>query len=141
MTTKKKTLLSFAGAVVVLGFIVVCFVGAVVGFVLYQVNHSEAAARGRDFLRNNETLRADIGEVKDFGSIVSGQINFHNNTGAAILNFKVIGERKTVNAKVQLLLRNRTWTVVEAAYVNSSGQTVGLLNPYDTKLLIPLLIA
>ena len=105
------------------------------------MNHSEAAARGRDFLRNNETLRADIGEVKDFGSIVSGQINFHNNTGAAILNFKVIGERKTVNAKVQLLLRNRTWTVVEAAYVNSSGQTVGLLNPYDTKLLIPLLIA
>ena len=139
--TKKKTLLTFAGAVVVLGFIVVCFVGAIVGFVLYQVNHSEAAARGRAFLRNNETLRADIGPVKDFGSIVSGQINFHNNTGAAILHFKVIGERKTVNAKVQLLLRNSTWTVVEAAYVNSSGQTVGLLNPYDTKLLIPLLIA
>jgi len=139
--TKKKTLLTLAGVVVVLGFIVVCFVGAVVGFVLYQVNHSEAAARGRDFLRGNEMLRTDIGEVKDFGSIVSGQINFHNNTGAAILHFKVIGERKTVNAKVELVLRNRIWTVVDAAYVDSSGKTVGLLNPYDTKLLIPLLIA
>ena len=139
--TAKKTFLTFAGAVAVLGFIVACFVGAIVGFVLYQVNHSEAAARGRDFLRKNETLKADIGEVKDFGSIVSGQMNFHNKTGAAILHFKVIGERKTVNAKVELVLRNTTWTVVDAAYVNSSGKTVGLINPYDTKLLIPLLIA
>ena len=140
MTTKKIVLI-IGGVVIALGFLVICFVGAIVGFALYSVNHSEAAARSREFLRRNEKLQADIGPVKDFGSIVSGQINFHNNTGAAILNFKVIGERKTVNAKVQLLLRNRTWTVVEAAYVNSSGQTVGLLNPYDTKLLIPLLIA
>ena len=139
--TTKKILLTIGGVVVVLGFVVACFVGAIAGFVLYQLSQSEAAARGRDFLRNNETLQADIGPVKDFGSIVTGSISFHNNTGAATLHFKVIGERKTVNAKVELVLSNRTWTVVDADYVNSSGQAVGLLNPYDTKLLIPLLIA
>ena len=139
--TTKKILLTIGGVVVVLGFIVACFVGAIFGLALYQLGHSEAAARGRDFLRNNETLKADIGPVKDFGSIVTGNISFHDNTGAATLHFKVIGERKTVNANVELVLSNRTWTVVDADYVNSSGQAVGLLNPYDTKLLIPLLIA
>lgn len=139
--TTKKILLITGGVVIVLGFLVACFVGAIAGVVFYQLNHSEAASRGRDFLRNNQTLQADIGPVKDFGSIVTGRIGFNDNGGAAILNFKVIGERSTVNANVHLVLRNRTWTVVEAAYVNSSGQTVGLLNPYDTKLLVPLLIA
>lgn len=139
--TTKKMLLIIGGVVVVLGFLVVCFVGAIVGFALYQLSNSEAAARGREFLRNNETLQADIGPVKDFGSIVSGNISFRDNTGTAKLHFKVIGERKTVNATVDLVLSNRTWTVVEAVYVNSSGQTVELLNPYDAKVPIPLLIA
>jgi hypothetical protein len=139
--TTKKILLIIGGVVVVLAFLVICFVGAIVGFALYQVSNSEAASRGRDFLRNSEKLKADIGEVKDFGSIVTGNVSFHDATGTATLHFKVIGERKTVNATVELMLSNRTWTVTEAFYVNSSGQTVGLLNPYDTKIPIPLLIA
>jgi len=139
--TTKKILLMIGGVVVVLGLLVVCFVGAIVGFALYQVSNSEAAARGRDFLRNNEKLQADIGPVKDFGSIVTGNVSFDDGTGGATLHFKVIGERKTVNATVQLALNNRTWSVVEASYINSSGETVGLLNPYDSKLLIPLLVA
>ena len=139
--TTKKILLIIGGVVVVLAFLVICFVGAIVGFALYQVSNSEAASRGRDFLRNSEKLKADIGEVKDFGSIVSGNVSFQDATGAATLNFKVIGERKTVNATVELMLSNRTWSVTEAFYVNSSGQTVSLLNPYDTKIPIPLLVA
>ena len=124
-----------------LGFLVVCFVGGIVGFALYQLSNSEVAARGKDFLRKNETLQADIGTVKDFGSIVTGNVSFHDSAGAATLHFKVIGERKTVNATVQMMLSNRTWAVVEAFYVNSSGQTVALLNPYDTKLFIPRVAA
>ncbi|HSE18915.1 MAG TPA: hypothetical protein VLB46_17785 [Pyrinomonadaceae bacterium] len=139
--TTKKILLMIGGVVVVLGFLVLCFVGAIVGFALYQVSHSEAAARARDYLSNNEQLKADIGPVKDFGSIVTGNISFHNNTGEATLHLKVLGERKTVNASVELTLRNRTWIVVNAYYVNSAGETVNLQNPYDTKLLVPLLIA
>ena len=139
--TTKKILLIIGGVVVVLAFLVICFVGAIVGFALYQVSNSEAAARGRDFLRNSEKLKADIGEVKDFGSIVTGNVSFHDATGVATLHFKVIGERKTVNATVELMLSNRKWSVTEAFYVNSSGQTVGLLNPYDTKIHIPRLIA
>lgn len=139
--TTKKILLMIGGVVVVLGFLVVCFVGAIVGFAFYQLSHSEAAARGRDFLRKNEALTADIGTVKDFGSIVTGNVSFHNNTGAATLNFKVIGERKTVNATVELVLSNRMWMVTNAAYVNSSGQTISLLNPYEVKIPIPLLVA
>ena len=139
--TTKKILLIIGGVVVVLGLLVVCFVGAIVGFALYSVSHSEAAARGRDFLRHSEKLQADIGPVKDFGSIVTGNVNFRDNTGFATLHFKVIGEQKTVNATVNLMLSNRLWVVTEAFYVNSSGETVSLLNPYETKIRIPRLVA
>ncbi|HSL55451.1 MAG TPA: cytochrome c oxidase assembly factor Coa1 family protein [Pyrinomonadaceae bacterium] len=139
--TTKKILLVIGGVVLVLGFLVICFVGAIVGFALYQVGNSEAASRARDFLRRSEKLQADIGPVKDFGSIVTGKISLNENTGSAILYLKVIGERKTVNATVNLMLSNRRWVVTDAAYVNSSGMTVSLLNPYETKVLIPLLVA
>ena len=139
--TTKKILLIIGGVVVALGFLVVCFVGAIVGFALYQVNHSEAAARARDFLRHSDQLQADIGPVKDFGSIVTGNVSLYNSTGAATLHLKVMGERKTVNATVQLAFSNRTWSVIEANYINSTGQTVSLLNPYDAKLLIPRVAA
>ena len=139
--TTKRILLIIGGVVVALGFLVVCFVGAIVGFALYSVNHSEAAARARDFLRSNEQLQADIGPVKDFGSIVTGNVSFHDSAGAATLHLKVIGERKTVNATVDLAFNNRTWSVIEANYINSTGQTVSLLNPYDANILIPRLAA
>ena len=128
--------------VVVLGLVVVVFVGGIVGLALYQVGNSEAAAKAKDFLRNNEKLKQDIGEVKDFGSIVTGSVNLHNGNGEATLNLKVIGERKTVNASVDLVLvSGSTWRVSSASYVNESGQTIDLLDPYDSKILIPLLIA
>ena len=139
--TTKKILLIIGGVVVALGFLVACFVGAIVGFALYSVNHSEAAARARDFLRSNEKLRADIGPVKDFGSIVTGNVSFQDTTGAATLHLKVIGERQTVNATVDLAFSNRTWNVIEANYINSTGQTISLLNPYDANILIPRLAA
>jgi len=139
--TTKKILLTIGGVVVVLAFLVICFVGAIVGFALYQVSNSEAAARARDFLRKSEKLQADIGAVKDFGSIVTGNVSVSDSSGTATLNLKVIGERKTVNATVELLLSNRRWSVGSAYYVDSSGQKVQLLDPYDTKVLIPLLIA
>ncbi|HEY0367652.1 MAG TPA: cytochrome c oxidase assembly factor Coa1 family protein [Pyrinomonadaceae bacterium] len=139
--TTKKILLIIGGVVLVLGFLVICFVGAIVGFALYQVSNSEAAARARDFLRNDAKLQADIGTVKDFGRIVTGNVSFKDGTGAATMHLKVIGERKTVNATVELLLSNRTWRVMEASYVNSSGQTIHLLDPYETKILVRLLVA
>jgi hypothetical protein len=140
--TTKKILLMIGAVVVVLGFLVVCFVGAIVGFALYSLSRSEAAEHGRAFLRKNEKLQADIGPVKDFGRIVTGYAKLtDNNTSTATLHFKVIGERKTVNATVQLMLSNRVWVVTEAFYINSSGQGVELLNPYETKLRIPLLVA
>ena len=139
--TTKKILLIIGGVVLVLGFLVVCFVGAIVGFALYSVGNSEAASRARDFLRSNEKLQADIGPVKEFGSIVTGNVSLNDGNGAATLHLKVIGERQTVNATVELLLRNREWSVIGAHYENSSGQTIPLLDPYDTKLIIPRLVA
>jgi cell division protein FtsI/penicillin-binding protein 2 len=139
--TTKKMLLIIGGVVVVLGLLVICFVGAIVGFALYQVSNSEAAARARDFLQKSEKLQSDIGTVKDFGSIVTGNVSVYDASGTATLNLKVIGERKTVNATVELLLSNRMWSVGSAYYVNSSGQKIQLLDPYDTKIPIPLLVA
>lgn len=141
MTTKKVVLI-VAGVVVVLGFLVVLFVGGIVGFALYQVGNSEAAVKAKDFLRNSEKLKLETGEVKDFGRIVTGRFNLQNGNGEATVNLKVIGERKTVNASVQLfLVSGSNWRVSSASYVNASGQTIDLLNPFDSKILIPLLIA
>ena len=141
MTTKKIVLI-IVGVAGVLGLVVVLFVVGIVGFALYQVGNSEAARRSKDFLRANEKLKQDIGEVKDFGSIVTGSISLSGGSGNATVNLKVIGERKTVNASVGLVLvSGSSWRVSAASYVNDSGQTIDLLDPYDSKLLIPLLIA
>ena len=141
MTTKKIVLI-VGGVVVVLGFLVICFVGVIVGVALYSVGNSEAAARAKDFLRNNEKLKTDIGDVRDFGSIITGSDNFNNERGQATLQLKVIGTRKTVNATVDLVLvQGSAWRVSSASYVNESGQTIDLLDPYDTQLLIPQLVA
>lgn len=141
MTTKKVVLIVGA-VVVVLGLVVVLFVGGIAGFALYQIGNSEAADKARGFLRTSEKLKQDIGEVKDFGSIVTGSISFSSGGGRATINLKVIGERKTVNAAVDLVLvSGNTWRVSKASYVNDSGQTIELLDPYDSKLLIPRLVA
>ena len=141
MTTKKIVLI-VAGVVVVIGFLVVLFVGGIVGLALYQVGNSQAALKAKDFLRTSEKLKQDIGEVRDFGNIVTGSVNLQNGNGEATLNLKVIGEQETVNASVHLLLvSGSNWRVSSASYVNASGQTIDLLDPYDSKILIPLLIA
>ena len=141
MTTKKIVLI-VGGVVLVLAFLVVCFVGVILGLALYSVGNSEAAAKAKDFLRTNEKLKTDIGEVRDFGSIITGSVNFRNDSGEATLHLKVIGARKTVNATVDLVLvQGSTWRVSSASYVNESGQTIDLLDPYDTQVLIPQLVA
>ena len=138
MTTKKIVLI-IGGVVVTLGFLVVLFVGGIVGFALYSVGNSEAAVKARDFLRNSDKLKSDIGEVKDFGSIVTGSVSVSNGEGEATLNLKVIGDRKTVNASVHLVMvSGRTWRVSSASYVNTSGQTVELLDPYESRIRLRL---
>jgi len=141
MTTKKIVLI--AGAVVgVLALIAAVFVGGIIGVGLYQTGNSEAAARAKDFLRKNEKLKDDIGEVKDFGSIITANVRIDNNNGETTLKLKVIGAQKTVNASVDLIYtRNSAWRVSGASYINSSGQTIDLLNPYDSQNLIPQLTA
>jgi archaellum component FlaG (FlaF/FlaG flagellin family) len=136
--TTKKILLMVGGVVVVLGFLVVCFVAAIAGFALYQVGNSEAAARAKDSLRQSQKLKADIGAVKDFGRIVTGSVNLHDGRGEATLNLKVIGEQKTVNATVNLVLvSGSTWRVSSASYVDAAGETIDLLDPYDSKIFSP----
>lgn len=140
--TTKKILLIVGGVVIVLGLLVAIFVGGIVGFALYQVGNSEAAIKAKDFLRTSEKLQQDIGEVKDFGSIVTGSVNVSDGNGEATLHLKVIGAEETINASVRLVYVNRgEWRVSAADYVSKDGQTIDLLNPYDSKLLVPLLIA
>lgn len=136
MTTRKIVFI-IGGIVVAVVFLVVLFVGAIVGVTVYSINKSEAATTAKDFLRNNAALKQDIGEVQDFGSFVSGSINVLNDAGNATLHLKVIGARKTVNASVGLVYSNgRPWRVSSASYVNDHGETVNLLDPYDSKLLV-----
>jgi FlaG/FlaF family flagellin (archaellin) len=140
--TTKKIVFVVGAVVVVLALLAAVFVGGIVGVALYSVGNSEAAVKAKDYLRNSDKLADDIGAVKDFGSVVTGSVNVANNNGEATLNLKVIGERKTVNASVDLIYTNGSaWRVSAASYVNSSGQTVDLLDPYDSKILTPVLTA
>jgi len=141
MTTKKIIIIVVAVAMI-MGLLVVVFAGGIVGFAFYSIGHSEAAITAKDFLKNNQKLKDEIGDIKDFGSFVTGNINVHNDNGDATLNIKVIGERKTVNASVDMVYRSgRPWRVSSATYVNDAGQTVNLLNPYDSQRFIPQLVA
>ncbi|MGI8836353.1 MAG: cytochrome c oxidase assembly factor Coa1 family protein [Pyrinomonadaceae bacterium] len=131
--TTKKTIIIVVSIVVVLGFIVVLFVGGIVGAVFYSIGNSEAANVSKGFLRSNEQLKRDIGEVKDFGSFITGNINIKNGDGTAELSLKVVGERKTVNASVELMYRSgHQWRVTAASYKGEAGQTIDLLNPYES---------
>jgi glutamate/tyrosine decarboxylase-like PLP-dependent enzyme len=126
----KKIILIIAGIVAVLALIVALFVGAIAWFTFNTIGKSEAAHVARTFLRNNETLKQDIGEVKDFGSIITGNINVQNSDGEATLYLKVYGEKRTVNARVDLSYRNnRSWRVTGATY-ERAGNTIDLVQGY-----------
>lgn len=140
--TTKKILMIVVGVMVTIGLLVVVVVAGIVGFVFYQIGNSEAAATAKEFLRNNEKLKQDIGEVKDFGSLITGNINIKNNDGDASLSIKVVGEKRTVNATVELAFRTgRPWRVTGASYRNEAGEIVDLLGAYDARKLIPPLAA
>src|ERR1041385_2405293 len=98
----RKILLIVGGIVLVLGFIVAVFVGGIAFMVFRTIGNSEAAETARTYLRNNEKLKQEIGEVKDFGWFVSGNINVSNGDGVATLYLKAIGEKGDASARVTL---------------------------------------
>jgi hypothetical protein len=132
--TTKKIIIIVGSVVVVLGLIVLLFVGGIIGAVFYGISNSDAAVVSKDFLKSNEQLKRDIGEVQSFGKIVTGNVNVRNGDGTAELNIKVNGERKSVNASVELMYRSgHQWRVTAASYQNEAGQTIDLLNPYESR--------
>jgi hypothetical protein len=122
MTTKKLVIV-IVSIVAALVLLVAIFVGAIVGLTFYSIGKSEAAGTAKAFLQKSEKLKQETGEVRDFGSFITGSINSHNSDGEATLYVKVIGERKTVNARVDLM--------INATYENERGETVKLLDPYE----------
>jgi thioredoxin 1 len=129
MTTNKKILLIAGGVVAVLALVVMLFVGGILWFTFSAIGKSEAAQTARTFLQQNERLKSDIGEVRDFGFLVMGDINSNNAEGEASLLLKVIGSKKTVNSRVNLTYRNgRKWAVVGAYYTNEDGRVVELVD-------------
>lgn len=129
----KKIILIIVGIVSVLALLGVLFVVGIGWFVFSTIGNSEAANTAREYLRSNEQLKREIGEVKDFGWFVTGNIYVRNSSGDATLNLKVIGERKTVNAKVALVRSSGDWRVTEASY-GKDGRAVFLMAPRDMPL-------
>ena len=127
----KKIILIIAGILGVLALLVALFVGGIFWFVFHTIGNSEAAEASRTYLRNNAVLKQDIGEVKDFGSFVTGNVNVSNGDGEATLYLKVIGEKREVNARVDLSYRsNQNWRVTGASY-DRDGRTIDLMKPYE----------
>lgn len=138
--TTKKIIIIVVSIVFALGLIVVVFAGGIIGVAFYSIGNSEAAETARSYLQKNERLKTDIGEVKEFGSIVTGSVNIDGGSGKATINLKVVGERKTVNASVELIYRNgQPWRVTAASYQNDQGETIELLNPYQNRMFPPTL--
>ncbi|HSB29206.1 MAG TPA: cytochrome c oxidase assembly factor Coa1 family protein [Pyrinomonadaceae bacterium] len=132
--TNRKIVFIILGIVASIVFLVLIFAAGIVGFAIYSIGNSQAAETAKNFLRNNEKLKADIGEVKDFGRFVTGSVSIANDSGEAVINLKVIGDRESVNATVHLLFTSgQSWRVSSASYVNRLGQTVNLQDPYDSK--------
>ena len=126
----KKILLIVAGVVIVLGLIVVLFAGGLTFFVFRTISNSPAADTARAYLRTNEQLKQEIGEVKDFGWFVTGNINVSNGDGVATLYMKAIGEKGEADTRVDLGYRNnRNWRVTGASYTRN-GKTVDLMDAY-----------
>ncbi len=134
MTTRKLVTI----IVVVLtsiALLVGVFAVGIAGLVFYQIGNSDAAMTAKNFLRNNERLQQDLGPIKDFGWIISGSISVQNSAGYANLSLKAVGERRSANTNVELMYKNgRPWQVTAASYKNAAGQTVDLLNAYNSRL-------
>jgi hypothetical protein len=136
MTTKKIVIILLSIALVI-ALIVVVVAGGIIGIVFYSIGNSEAADTARSFLQKNELLKNDIGEIKEFGRIVTGSVNIEGGSGKATINLKAVGERKMVNASVELIYRNgQPWRVTAASYQNDKGETIELLNPYQGRLFL-----
>ena len=130
--TTKKTVLLIVGILAGLSLLIALFVGAVVGVIFYSIGNSEAAQTAKTFLRNNERLTKEIGEVRDFGTFITGSINTRNADGDAVLHLKVEGARSTAKASVTLAYSNKeTWRVVGASITNEAGRMIVLLDPYQ----------
>lgn len=128
----KKIVFIIGGVIGTIVLLIAIFVGAIVGITFYSIGNSEAAQTAKQFLKKNETLKKDIGEVKDFGTFITGNIKTRNNDGIAALNLKVIGEKKTVSANVSLMYRDgSSWRVTAASYKNDEGKTIDLLKVYE----------
>ena len=128
--TTRKILLIAGSIVVVLALIVALFVGGILFLVFHTIGTSNAADTARTYLRNNERLKQDIGEVKDFGWLVTGNINITNGDGVATLYLKAIGEKGNAQTQVDLQCRsNRDWRVTGASY-KRDGQTIDLMQAY-----------
>lgn len=141
MTTKKIVFI-VCSVVVVLALLIGIFLAGIFFLGFYSVRNSESAEKAKSYLRNNEKLKQDIGEVQNFGNIVTAAIDDRNGNNEVTLKLKVVGERKTVNATVDLMLvQGNAWRVTSASYVDSNGQKISLLDPYDTKVQIPSLTA
>jgi hypothetical protein len=127
-----KRLLVIVGACVgALVLLLVVFVGAIVWFASETIANSEAAETARIFLKNNERLRQETGEVREFGSRVTGSIGSETGVGVATLNFEVKGARREVHASVDLIYKEGFgWRAVGASYQNEAGRTVELLDSY-----------
>jgi len=127
----RKIILIIAGILGVLALVVALVVGGVFWFVFHTIGSSEAAEASRTYLLNNQALKQDIGEVKDFGSFITGNVNLANGDGEATLYLKVIGEKRNVNARVDLSYRsNQNWRVTGASY-DRDGRTIDLMKPYE----------
>ena len=130
MTTKKIVLI-VVGILSVFALLLVLFVVGLGWFVFSTIGNSEAAETARTYLRTNEMLTDEIGDVTDFGSFVTGNINTQNQSGEATLNLKVYGKLKTVNATVSLAYsNNQKWRVTEAFY-DLDGRKVVLRTAYE----------
>jgi hypothetical protein len=138
----KKIMLIVGSVLTGLALLTAIFVTVIVVFGLYTIKNSESAEKAKDYLRRNEKLKQDIGEVQSFGSIVTASLNERDGNNEVTFKLKVIGARKTVNATVDLVLvPGNAWRVTSASYINSLGVKVPLLDPYDTKVPTPSLIA
>ena len=123
-SSEKWMLAAVLSALGIVGFCLICIVGAVLTPLRWW-SHGGATEAAEDFLRKNPVVTAHLGTIRSFGALPSGSQSLINGEGKAHLLITIRGEKGEGTAEVDLMKRpGESWKVTAAVLVAGDQRLV-----------------
>ncbi len=123
-SSEKWMLAAVLSALSIVGFCLICIVGAVLTPLRWW-SHGGATEAAEDFLRKNPVVVAHLGTVRSFGTLPSGSQTLINGEGKAHLLITLRGEKSEGTAEVDLMKKpGDSWKVTAAVLVAGDQRLV-----------------